>query len=36
MLDPRTRADALHRIREVIPERFDIDATVQLSMARRS
>lgn len=35
MLSPRARADALHRIRAVLPARFDLDATVQLSLARR-
>ena len=36
MLTPQARADALHRVRAVLPDRFDIDATVQLSLARRA
>lgn len=36
VVNHRAGADALHRVREVLPEQFDIDATVQLSMARRS
>lgn len=35
MLDAEARAEALHRIRRVLPDRVDIDATVQLSLARR-
>ncbi len=35
MLDPEARADALRRIRAVLPDRFAVDATVQLSLARR-
>jgi len=36
MLSPQARADALRRVRAVLPDRFDIDATVQLSLARRA
>ncbi len=36
MLSPQARADALHRVRAVLPDLFDIDATVQLSLARRA
>lgn len=36
MLSPQARADALHRVRAVLPDRFDIDGTVQLSLARRA
>lgn len=35
MLSPQARAEALRRIRAVLPDRFDVDATVQLSLARR-
>lgn len=34
-LGPEARTDALARLRAVLPDRFDIDATVQLSLARR-
>jgi trans-aconitate methyltransferase len=36
MLSPHDRGDALRQILAVLPERFDIDATVQLSLARRA
>ncbi len=36
VLSPQARADALHRVRAVLPDRFDIDGTVQLSLARRA
>ncbi len=36
MLSSQARADALRRIHAALPDRFDIDATVQLSLARRS
>jgi len=36
MLSPQARADALRQVRAVLPDRFDIDATVQLSLARRA
>lgn len=35
MLSPEARAEALHRIHAVLPDDVDIDATVQLSLARR-
>jgi len=35
MLSAEARTEALHRIHAVLPDRFDIDATVQLSLARR-
>jgi len=35
MLDAEARAEALRHIHSVLPERVDIDATVQLSLARR-
>lgn len=35
VLNPPARAEALRRIRAVLPDRFDVDATVQLSLARR-
>lgn len=36
ILSPTARADALHRVRAVLPDQFDIDATLQLSLARRA
>ncbi len=36
MLSPEARAEALHRVGAVLPDRFDVDATVQLSLARRA
>ena len=36
MLSPEARAEALCRIGAVLPDRFDIDATVQVSLARRT
>jgi len=35
MLSPEARAEALRRIEAVLPDDVDIDATVQLSLARR-
>ncbi len=35
MLSPEVRADILRRIGAVLPDRFDIDASVKLSLARR-
>lgn len=35
MLSPQARARALGQIYSVLPDRFDVDATVQLSLARR-
>ena len=35
LLSPEARAEALRRVGAVPPDRFDIDATVQLSLARR-
>ncbi len=35
LLNPEARAEVLRRVRAVLPDRFDIDATVQLSLARR-
>lgn len=35
MLTPDARADALRRIRAVLPDRFVLDATVHLSLAKR-
>jgi len=35
MLNAEARAEALRRIHRVLPDRVDIDATVQLSLARR-
>ena len=34
-LDPPARADAFDRLRDVLPDRFDIDATVRMTLARR-
>ena len=36
MLSPKARADALDRVRAVLPDQFDVDATLQLSLARRA
>jgi trans-aconitate methyltransferase len=36
MLSPQDRDDALRQILAVLPHRFEIDATVQLSLARRA
>lgn len=36
MLSPQTRANALSRVRAVLPNRIEIDATIQLSQARRA
>lgn len=36
ILSPQARAAALGLIRAALPDRFDIDATVQLSLARRA
>ena len=36
MLSPEARAEALRRIEAVLPDQFEIDATVQLSLARRA
>lgn len=36
MLDPDARAEALRRVRAVLPDRFEVDAAVQLVMARRA
>lgn len=36
MLSPQARADALRRVRAVLPDRLDIDATLKLSLARRA
>jgi len=36
MLSPEARAEALRRIDAVLPDQFEIDATVQLSLARRA
>ena len=36
MLTPQARAEALRRVRAVLPDRFDLDATVRLSLARRA
>lgn len=35
ILKPQARADALRRVRAALPKQFEIDATVQLTMARR-
>ena len=35
VLDPELRAEALRQIRDVLPEQFELDATVHLSLARR-
>jgi SAM-dependent methyltransferase len=35
MLGPRERAEALRKVRSVLPDRVAIDSTVQLSLARR-
>jgi hypothetical protein len=35
MLSPEARTEALRRIDAVLPDDVDIDATVQLSLARR-
>ncbi len=35
-LSPQVRADTLRRVRAVLPDRFDIDAAVQLFLARRA
>lgn len=35
MLTPQARTDALHQVRAVLPEQFDLDTTVQLALARR-
>ncbi|MEP6816148.1 MAG: class I SAM-dependent methyltransferase [Marmoricola sp.] len=36
MLSPEARGDLLSRIRALLPDQIDVDATVQLSMARRA
>lgn len=36
MLSPKARTDALRRIRSVLPDQLELDATVQLSLARRA
>lgn len=36
ILKPQARAHALRRVRAALPEQFEIDASVQLIMARRS
>lgn len=36
MLSPESRAEALDRIRSVLPATVEVDATIQLSLARRS
>lgn len=35
VLDPEVRAEALRQVRDVLPEQFKIDTTVQVSLARR-
>jgi SAM-dependent methyltransferase len=35
MLDPEMRAEALREVQRVVPDKFEIDTTVQLSLARR-
>ncbi len=35
MLGPEARAEALRRVRALLPDRVDVDATVQLCLARR-
>jgi hypothetical protein len=36
VLGPAARAAALDQVRAVLPDRFALDATVRLSMARRA
>lgn len=35
-LEPEVRTEALRQVRAVLPERLEIDSTVQLSLARRA